>query len=303
MRKETLRVKFVDFWPNLIETDNYFYHLLSQEYDVQIDEQEPDILFHSVDYANKQEHRLYDNGKTKKVFYTGENVRPDWNKSHFAFTFDFSEDERNYRLPLWAMHINWFHVPHNDDRDQSYLHDPEALINKKIDESILNSKLGFCSFIAGQPKGKRMEFVPQLHARKHVHCAGRVFNNTNGVISGRGDQKEKIEFLKQFKFNISFENEQGDGYVTEKIIHPMFANCIPIYWGAPYVGHDFNTNSFFNYSSYPIPEIMLDDIIRCDSDKDWYLQKLNEPWFKGNEIPYHVRPENVMKFFKDKILK
>ena len=33
MKKEKLTVDFVDFWPNLIKTDNYFYHLLSQEFD------------------------------------------------------------------------------------------------------------------------------------------------------------------------------------------------------------------------------------------------------------------------------
>ena len=301
---ETLRIKFVDFWPNLVETDNYFYHLLSQEYKVVIDAHEPDILFHSVDYANKQEHRNYDNGKTKKVFYTGENVIPDWNKSHFAFSFDYdNHDGRNYRLPLWALHINWFNVPHNDDRDQSYLHDPELLLNKNFDERIFDTKPGFCAFIAGQPKGKRMDFVPKLHERKPVHCARRVYNNTNGVISGRGDQKEKIEFLKQFRFNVAFENEEAYGYTTEKIIHSMFANCIPIYWGNPYVGSDFNFNSFFDYNSYPIEEVFLNDIIRFDSDRNLYLEKLNTPWFNNNEFPYHVRPENVLKFFKNTILK
>ena len=52
MKKETLTVDFVDFWPNLKKTDNYFYHLLSQEFDVVITDKEPDILFHSVDYPN-----------------------------------------------------------------------------------------------------------------------------------------------------------------------------------------------------------------------------------------------------------
>ena len=42
--------KFSNFWPNLVKTDNYFYHLLSTEFDVVIDEEDPDVVFHSVDY-------------------------------------------------------------------------------------------------------------------------------------------------------------------------------------------------------------------------------------------------------------
>ena len=45
MKKETLTVDFVDFWPNLKKTDNYFYHLLSQEFDVVITDKKPDIHF------------------------------------------------------------------------------------------------------------------------------------------------------------------------------------------------------------------------------------------------------------------
>ena len=38
MKKEKIRINFVDFWPNLMKEDNYFYHLLNKEYDVVIDE-------------------------------------------------------------------------------------------------------------------------------------------------------------------------------------------------------------------------------------------------------------------------
>ena len=48
--KQKLKINFVDFWPSLVKTDNYFFHLLNTEHDVEIDEREPDILFHSVEY-------------------------------------------------------------------------------------------------------------------------------------------------------------------------------------------------------------------------------------------------------------
>ena len=52
---DKLKINFVDFWPNFLHEDNYFYHLLSREFDVVIDEHDPDLLFFSVDYGNKNE--------------------------------------------------------------------------------------------------------------------------------------------------------------------------------------------------------------------------------------------------------
>jgi len=43
--------------------------------------------------------------------------------------------------------------------------------------------------------------------------------------------KNKIEFLSSYKFSISMENSEGDGYVSEKIIHSFLAGTIPIYYG------------------------------------------------------------------------
>lgn len=302
--KDKLRINFVDFWPNLEKRDNYFYHLLSTEFDVVIDEEEPEILFHSVDYLNEQNHKKYDNGRTVKVFYTGENQRPDFDETHFAFSFDYSDDSRNYRLPLWMLHLNWFDVPHNEDRDQSYLHSLDDFLDKKIDiDKIRETKKEFCTFISSVAKGRRVDFVPKLHNKyKPIACAGGLFNNVRGKLNGRGDQRWKIEFLNLFKFNISFEHTRQPGYVTEKIIHPMFANTIPIYWGSRRVEEEFNPKSFINGNKYHNDEELIDVIAKIDSDEDLYISMLNEPWFNNNEIPEYAKPENVMKFFKEKVL-
>lgn len=304
---EKLKINFVDMWPNFQKDDNYFYHLLSQEYKVIIEENgEPDILFHSYDYSNLQEHRNYDKFKnTKKVYYTGECNRPNFNETHFAFTFDYSDD-RNYRLPLWAILINWFNVPFNYHRDQSYLHDSHLMLNKHL---VKYEKTKFCSFISSNPKtlpgcplGIRLDFVPKLHNRKFVNCAGRLYNNTP-PIQGRGDQIHKIDFLKDYKFNVSFESTSYDGYVTEKIIHPMFVNTIPIYWGSKRVGEDFNKKSFLCYHDYNSEEEFLDMIMEVDSNNTLYESILNEPWFNNNQFPESIMPSSVMNFFNKKILK
>lgn len=302
--KQKLKINFVDFWPSLVKTDNYFFHLLNTEYDVEIDGREPDILFHSVDYFNRKEHLRYDNGKTIKVFYTGENRRVNFDHSHFAFSFDYSENERNYRLPLWAFHLNWFNVPHCDERDQSYLHPIDAFLEKKIDKDLIRKeKKEFCAFIASHGKGKRLEFVPKLHHRKPVACGGKLYNNIGGQIEGRGDQKWKIDFLNQFKFNISFENSSTPGYVTEKIIQPMFSNTIPIYWGSERVNEEFNEKSFINAHSFSNDEDLIEEILSVYDNEDKYFNMLGQPWLPNGVFPEYIKPKSVLSFFKEQVLK
>jgi hypothetical protein len=305
IKKETLTVDFVDFWPNFIKTDNYFYHLLSKQYEVVITENKPDLLFHSVDYFRQQGHKKYDNNHTKKIYYTGEPPhmhRPNYNETHFSFTFEDTCDSRNYRLPLWALYLNWFDVSHDDNRDQSYLHPVKYFLNKKDPEKIWDTKPNFCSFINTQPFGKRVEFVPKLNNKKFVHCAGRLFNNVNGIIIGRGDQRWKIEYLRQFKFNISMENCDDYGYVSEKIIHGMFSDCLPIYWGSNAVIYDFNPKAFINWHDYNNDNDVIDIILDIHDNKYKYCDIISQPWFKDNQIPSHVDPNNVLKFINEKIL-
>jgi len=52
--------------------------------------------------------------------------------------------------------------------------------------------------------------------------------------SWKGAVSSKRDVLSRYKFTIAFENSKDiPGYVTEKIIDPMLAGSIPVYWGAP----------------------------------------------------------------------
>jgi hypothetical protein len=284
-----IKIGYSDFWGELIPDDNYFFNLLSQKYDVEIDNNNPDILFYTVYSRN---HMTYDMNKVIKILYTGENQRPNYNECHYSLSFDYSEDPRNYRLPLWALILNWFDRPYRDERDQAYLHNIDDFLNKKHIE-----KSKFCSFIASNAAGKRLEFLPKIYQYKHIDCGGRIYNNVP-QIKGRGDQIYKIEFLKDYKFNIAFENSSFPGYCTEKIINSMFAGCIPIYWGDPLVVDDFNENSFLNWHKFNSDEKLIEEIIKIDNNQDLYNDMINQPWFKDNKIPDFIKPESVLSFFE-----
>jgi hypothetical protein len=296
MSKEKIKIFFTDFWPNFVLNDNYFYHLLKQKYDVTISNTKPDILFFSVDYSNKKDHLKFDNSSTKKIFYTGENINPNFDNCDAALSFNPST-ENNFRLPLWVLFLNWFHVPYSKNRDQSYLLNIEKLTSSN---KILKPNKKFCSFIASKPEGKRMEFFDKLNAFEEVSSAGRLFNNTKS-IKGRGDQKWKMKYLKKYKFNLALENSSTPGYVTEKILHSMYANSIPIYWGAPDVALDFNEKSFIDINNYNNDEDAVQDILDIYSNKQRYLEILSEPWFKNNTIPLRFHPEKVLGFIEHQL--
>src|SRR6185295_15504254 len=92
----------------------------------------------------------------------------------------------------------------------------------------------------------------------------------------------KTEFLKAYKFNIAFENASVPGYTTEKLVEPMAARCLPIYWGNPRIGEEFNSGSFLNYYDFPSEERLVEEIIALDQDDTRYLLKLQQPNFHNN---------------------
>ena len=108
-----MKIYFADFWENFPQTDNYFYHLLRTRYEVEIDSVDPDIVFFSI---FGQDHKAYKNHRSKKVFYTGENVRPPTSECDLSFSFD-ATGGKNIYLPLWVLFLNWFNVPFSQDRD------------------------------------------------------------------------------------------------------------------------------------------------------------------------------------------
>lgn len=309
-----LKVNFVDFWDNFKKDDNYFYNLLSTKYEVMIDEEDPDLLFFSVDYAKKRERNKYLNHRCKKIFFTGENVRPNFDqesveyprysigKADIAFTFDYSDDKRNYRFPLWAFFTNWFYRDYEEDRDPAYLIPVEDVLKglNPINNRSDKWKDNFCNFLFSNASGERMNIFDTLSQYKTIHAPGRLKNNTNS-IGGRGDQIEKIIYIQRFKFTVAAENSKHDGYTTEKMIHPMSVGSIPIYWGSDRVTEEFNEKAFVDANKLHGQDL-IDEVQRIDNDDDAYIQMINEPVFPNNKIPDYVVPESVLEFIERSIL-
>jgi len=268
----TIKIFFTDFWPGFNPEDNYFINLLRKHYNIILSEHDPDYLFFSVFGYN---HFKF---KCKKIFFTGENIRPDLSLCDYSFTFDFDTYHgRNYRLPLYVQY---------DDVNQ--------LTFKKDPSKILSEKTEFCNFVYSNPDcKKRINFFKKLSKYKKVDSGGRILNNIGSLVSN------KREFLKKYKFTIAFENGEFPGYTTEKIFEPMLSDSIPLYWGNPLVGRDFNSKSFLNYYDYGNDDDFIDRIIEVDRNDDLYKQILNEPYFSDNKVNEFADERNILNKFDE----
>ncbi len=201
-----------------------------------------------------------------KVYITGENMVPDFNQCDLAFTpQEDLADPRCVRLPYYAQVLPTLGslVRSSDWQPQSFLVRPR-----------------FCSFVASNPRGPiRNAFFKKLNRIKKVDSAGRHFNNWGEPI------KDKLEFLKNYRFNLAFENSQSPGYITEKLIEPLLLGCIPIYWGAPDIIRDFNPDCMINISDFSNLDEAFGYIMSADSSNTLRLKHLAASPFHQNKNP------------------
>ena len=265
----TIKINFSDWWGGFDKTDNYFYNLLKDNYNIIISDN-PDYLFFSI-FGNS--HLSYN---CTKIFYTGENIEPPLNYCDWSFSFDNIEDKRNYRLPLYLLYNGYY-----------------DLVNKNFDESMVNRK--FCNFIVSNGNcDVRNNFFNKLSKYKKIDSGGRWLNNIGHLVD------DKLKFQSNYKFSIAFENNAYrpgyDWYITEKIMEPMTVNSIPLYRGGSCISEDFNTKSFINYHDFNSEDDMIDYIIELDKDDSKYLSMLNNSWLNDNVIPENNKVENIKKF-------
>lgn len=281
MKKE-IKINFTDFYHGFNKTDNYIYQVLTSKYLVIIDEINPDYLFYSCfgqDFLN------FD---CVRIFYSGENIIPDFNLCDYATGFAYLAFEDRYiRFPNFVTYggPGWFYQ-HKEKRS---LHDIEK-------------RKGFCNFIYsnGIADPTRDKFYHLLSGYKGIDSPGRHLNNIQLIQTSEHWSKVKVDFMSRYKFSIAFENSSLPGYTTEKIVHAFFSGTIPIYWGDPLIHLDFNPNAFINCHDYKNFEEVVKKVVELDENDELYLQMINEPIFIEKEPDY--MQENYLLDFYNSII-
>lgn len=267
---ETIKVNYDRFWPDFDPADNYFTRILGRKYHVELSDN-PDLYFFTYPYGGA---RGYLKHKCHRLYLGWENVRANWNVADYVLDSDFYIDNpRHKRWPIWAA---WNH---------------ELLLAPKRPEAFLQKKKFACMVVSNAQAKERIDFFHALSKYKRVDSGGRYLNNIGGPVA------DKKSFISDYKFVISFENSNYPGYSTEKLIDPMLVNSIPIYWGNPEVGKDFNSESFIHVNQFASYEKAIERIIELDQDDEKYLQLATQPWFKNNKVPSEFSNESIETFF------
>lgn len=267
---QTLKLAFGDFWHDFDPKDNYFTRVLEKKYRIELSDK-PDLYFFTHPYNGRRDYLRY---KCHRVFLGWENVRADWSCSDYVLDSDFvTGNPRHKRWPIWAA---W---------------KIQKLVEPKPLEVFLKKRKFACMVVSNPHAKERIEFFHRLSKYKKVDSGGRYLNNIGGPIAN------KMDFIKDYKFVISFENSSHPGYTTEKLIEPMLANGIPVYWGNPQVNRDFNTRSFVHVNQYASFEEAVEAVIQLDKNDDEYLRMIREPWFDNNQIPHEMSVDSLAGFF------
>jgi GR25 family glycosyltransferase involved in LPS biosynthesis len=259
--KTTLRIGFSDLWDDANPEYN-FWTLLLNEAGKTLD---PPLTVQGVRITESNVGEPIDGlvfgpfgsvwksvpSSVPKIHTTGENtssiLHPD---VCLNFGFDSTDLTKGiYRFPLWIQYLDWFGA------DQDRLVNPRTMpVGSVVSASkeVLDAKDKFCAFIVSNPMNElRNNAFHWLNTYKPVDSAGRLFNNVGDAIftqtgGGGGGELKKFEFLKQYRFCLTFENSRRNGYSTEKLLAAKAAGCVPIYWGSETVLEDFAEGSFIN---------------------------------------------------------
>lgn len=280
--KEKLSIKFTDMPREFDCRNNYIVRALEREYVVCFSDL-PDVVFYSnfgTDFIS------YD--KSIRICISGEPVLPNFNDCDYAVDY--------HLLDYGARHFRAAALIGNVGRLL-----PESVQKRTVTPDMANRK--FCDFVYSNDQNGagarlRKEFFTVLSQYKQVDSPGRVLHNMDGdlglryaktkdgvVVENEDWVTSKLNFLSQYKFTIAFENTALPGYTTEKMYHPIQAYSVPIYWGNPAVGREFNPKAFINANEYQGDwDALARRVEEVDRDDGLYLQMLREPPFSTDAV-------------------
>jgi hypothetical protein len=260
MKKIKIKILYYNV-PLTNESNHFILKVLKKYYNVELSEN-PDYIFYN---ESGYEYLKYD---CIRIFYTGENITPNYNLCDYAISHDYlTFEDRHYRLPLYLITVFY-------NEDELKIAGEDYLTKQTVfTKEDLNRKTDFCSFVYSNYRAEKEREVifNLLSGYKKVNAGGGFLNNIGGRV------KNKLEFEMKHKFSIAFEGSSRSGWTTEKIVSSLVAKTIPIYWGNPNIGKEFNTKRFINCHEYNSFEDVLKRVEEIDNNDELYLQIINEP--------------------------
>lgn len=242
-----IRVKFRYFWRDFDINDNFILTLLRPILFENKAGQEIILEFHSVFTKPRRFYELHIRGQlmvrkfwykvSRKqaifIWYSGENIKP---PLHYDLTLSFEpSSEVNIYWPFWVTRIieksgGSLRAMQNENYFSKYVDFREKNV-------LGHRNWKMCTFL-GNPTAWRLEFARELEDSGLLDIYGSVVNRY---------VDSKTDIAKQYVFELCFENELSEGYVTEKVIEAWENGCVPIYCGLD-IQEYLNPDAFLDLS-------------------------------------------------------
>lgn len=274
----TVKINYSDFWDDFDPENNFINDAISRHFRVELSN-DPDFVFCS-NFGNR--HLKYN---CVKIYYTGENLCPDFNLTDYALGFQpITFGDRYLRLPLYVL----------------YKEACELALTKHLlpDDYRLGDKK-FCNYVISNAISDpaRSEMIRTLETYKRVDSGGKYKNNVGGPVS------DKIAFERGYKFTMCFENTSAPGYTTEKLMEAFAGQTVPIYWGNPDIAKEFNPKAFINCHDFASFTDVLDEIKRIDADDARFMEMLKAPVLTDDSLAKQTLADHYLSDYLFEILK
>lgn len=258
---------------------NFFTALLQPYFDLHWDEPANFIIYSHIGHG----HRLH-NGI--KIYWSQELYGPDWKECDYAIVPHKTDHPRAFYLPIYAF-------------DQLL----EPMLRKETPdpEKIRAAKPHFCSLLcayADRTTRHRQEFFQVLNRYRKVDSAGPALNNTGFRVPKKDRYREKIAWIRNYRFNIAFENRHRRGWTTEKLVDPLHVHTIPIHWGDPRVKEDFNPDSFICAEDFGSLRELAEYVLHVDETPALYARYIQAPPFRDNRPSPVYDLGRLVEFFR-----
>jgi hypothetical protein len=236
---------------------------------------------------NNPEHLIYNvfgcqyldsryNNSIKIAFFT-ENQLPDFSKADYCIgNSHINYLDRYFRMPIY------------------FLNRISRIKNEAIEEirtRILSNpnRTKFCAALISNgitTDGFRLTFIKELSKYKNVDMGGRYKNNVGKI-------KNKIKFFSSYKFSISMENTEGEGYLSEKIIDSFLSGTIPIYYGDYMIDEFINPETYILIRGEKDIKEKIEYIKKIDNNIELYKNIMSKKVFLNNEYANQVSKDFI----------
>lgn len=180
---------------------------------------------------------------------------------------------------------------------------------KRLNKAVMIAGAHYNYFNKNENYSERMRAIAKLSKNQFIDLYGNgwgsvgikmLINPTYFLYKSKiksaykGAVKRKDLCYANYDFAICFENQDSQGYITEKIFDCLLAGCIPVYKGAPNINEYIPSECFIDFnefSSYSELELFLKDM--SDIEKNKY-RKEAESFLKSDKYPlFYDALENI----------